>query len=346
MTKAVHSDKFFKIVFATWWCIWAAMHFYVLIDVGFMHLPALMDSMVTNILLAGFCLLVSNNLRYYLPGKERYIYLLVISIGLSWFCILLQRLFLWMLLQHNTDYLLFVKNTTSIRFAESFLLIGCMAAISILWYAQQEQQLVKAQKTEAENLERDAELFNLRHQLQPHFLFNSLNSISALTIIEPDKARHMIQQLSDFLRGTLKKDEKQWNTLQEELEHVQLYLEIEKVRFGHRLTTTVNIAENELQFKIPSLLLQPIVENAIKFGLYDTTDEVCITIAAIIQNNQLVVTVANPFDAATAQPLQGTGFGLSSIKRRLFLMFGRHDLLVINTASNQFYTKIIIPQIL
>ena len=345
MTKAVHSDKFFKIVFATWWCIWAAMHFYVLIDTGFKHWPALMDSMVTNILLAGFCLLVSNNLRYYLPGKERYIYLLVISIGLSWFCILLQRFFLWILLKQHIDYLLFVKNTTSIRFAESFLLIGCMAAVSILWYAQQEQQVVNARKTEAENLERDAELFNLRHQLQPHFLFNSLNSISALTIIEPDKARHMIQQLSDFLRGTLKKDEKQWNTLQEEIEHVQLYLEIEKVRFGHRLITAITIDKNLMHYKIPSLLLQPVVENAIKFGLYDTVDAVSISIEAAVQNNQLIVTVTNPFDAATAQPLQGTGFGLSSIQRRLFLLFGRHHLLTVHMANDLFYTKIIIPQL-
>ncbi|MGL1273916.1 histidine kinase, partial [Vibrio parahaemolyticus] len=83
----------------------------------------------------------------------------------------------------------------------------------------------------------------LRQQLQPHFLFNSLNSISALIISQPEKARHMIQQLSDFLRGTLKKEEQQWNSLQEEMQYLQLYLDIEKVRFGHRLHT--NIIMNE-----------------------------------------------------------------------------------------------------
>jgi two-component system, LytTR family, sensor kinase len=346
LTKAVHNDKFFKIAFATWWLIWAAVHFYVLIDQGLPHAAAFIDCLITNVLLAAFCLLISNNLRYYLPGKERYAYLLVISIGLSWICILLQRLFIWLLTKSDASYISFVKNTTSIRFAESFLLIGCMAAISILWYAQQEQREVKAQKTEAENLEKEAELFNLRHQLQPHFLFNSLNSISALTIIEPDKARHMIQQLSDFLRGTLKKDDKQWNTLTEELQHLQLYLDIEKVRFGHRLQTIIEVAEADLQTKIPSLLLQPIVENAIKFGLYDTTEAVTITIKVVVQNAMLVITIQNPYDAATAQPLQGTGFGLSSIQRRLFLLFGRYDLLHIEKSNNLFNTKIIIPQLI
>ncbi len=86
-------------------------------------------------------------------------------------------------------------------------------------------------------LAKDAELYKLRQQLQPHFLFNSLNSISALVTSRPEQARKMIQQLSDFLRGTLKKEENQWITLEEELQHLELYLDIEKVRFGHRLHT-------------------------------------------------------------------------------------------------------------
>jgi two-component system LytT family sensor kinase len=83
----------------------------------------------------------------------------------------------------------------------------------------------------------------LRQQLQPHFLFNSLNSISALAGSQPEKARHMIQQLSDFLRGTLKRDEQQSVTLEEELHHLQLYLDIEKVRFGSRLQTDIQVEE-------------------------------------------------------------------------------------------------------
>src|SRR3954447_4337876 len=132
-------------------------------------------------------------------------------------------------------------------------MLGCMATISLLWYTQQEQKEMDKRKADAEKLAKDAELYKLRQQLQPHFLFNSLNSISALTGSQPEKARHMIQQLSDFLRGTLKKDELVWSTLEEELQYLQLYLDIEKVRFGYRLQTEIVVANEALQMKLPSM---------------------------------------------------------------------------------------------
>jgi LytS/YehU family sensor histidine kinase len=220
-----------------------------------------------------------------------------------------------------------------------------MSMISLLWFTQEEQAEMEARKTEAERLSKEAELFKLRQQLQPHFLFNSLNSISALTGSQPEKARHMIQQLSDFLRGTLRRDEQQWSSLKEELEYLQLYLEIEKVRFGYRLQTNIECAEDAMQLKLPSLLLQPVVENAIKFGLYDTVGEVTISIFAAKKNEQLEIRVENPFDPETALPLTGTGFGLASIQRRLFLLFARHDLLQTTKTSDHFITTITIPQL-
>ena len=217
--------------------------------------------------------------------------------------------------------------------------------ISMTWYGQKEQREMDQRKAEAEQLAKEAELFKLRQQLQPHFLFNSLNSISALTGSQPEKARHMIQQLSDFLRGTLRRDEQQWSSLKEEFEYLQLYLEIEKVRFGYRLQTNIECAEDAMQLKLPSLLLQPVVENAIKFGLYDTVGEVTISIFAAKKNEQLEVRVENPFDPETALPLTGTGFGLASIQRRLFLLFARHDLLQTTKTSDHFITTITIPQL-
>lgn len=215
---------------------------------------------------------------------------------------------------------------------------------SLLWYSQQEQKEMDNRRTEAEKLSREAELFKLRQQLQPHFLFNSLNSISALTGSNPEKARHMIQQLSDFLRGTLRKNEQQWNTLEEELNYLELYLDIEKVRFGHRLRTEINYEQEILLLKLPALLLQPVVENAIKFGLYDTTGEVIIKISAIKEKGNLKIIVQNPFDAETSQPFKGTGFGLSSIQRRLFLLFARNDLLTTKKEGEFFTTVILVPQ--
>ena len=109
--------------------------------------------------------------------------------------------------------------------------------VSVIWYNWQEQSEQEVRKQDAEKLTKEAELFKLRQQLQPHFLFNSLNSINALIGSRPQEARKMVQQLSDFLRGTIRKEEHQWVTLKEELQYLQLYLDIEKVRFGHRLFT-------------------------------------------------------------------------------------------------------------
>lgn len=215
---------------------------------------------------------------------------------------------------------------------------------STLWYSHLDQRETNELRSESEKLIREAELNNLRQQLQPHFLFNSLNSISSLIISDPEKARDMIFQLSDFLRGTLKKETQQWISLKEEFEYLRLYLEIEKVRFGNRLQTELIYPDDILNFKIPVLLLQPVVENAIKFGLYDTTGIVPISIEAISDDKYLKVIVKNPFDPETSVPLKGTGFGLDSVKRRLFLLFARADLVETGTDGQIFITKIKIPQ--
>jgi sensor histidine kinase YesM len=304
------------------------------------------DAVVSNILLTGGCLLIFNNMRYYLPRKEKYWYVLTISVSLTGICYLLAKGLLWIIFQDNAHYIEALDQSAGIRFGILFLLIGCMSMVSLLWYTQEEQQTMSERKADSERLSREAELFKLRQQLQPHFLFNSLNSISALTGSQPEKARHMIQQLSDFLRGTLKKDDQQWSTLEEEIQYLRLYLDIEKVRFGYRLQTEIIYPEEILSLKLPSLLLQPVVENAIKFGLYDTYGEVFITLKALQENNYLKIVVQNPFDPETSQPLKGTGFGLSSIQRRLFLLFARQDLLTTQKNGEYFITTILIPQIL
>jgi two-component system, LytTR family, sensor kinase len=305
----------------------------------------IIDTIISNVLVTASCVLILNNMRYYLPRQEKYWYVLTVSLGLSGICFLIAKGVLWLIFNDDPHYLQSFSQSTSIRYGISFLLIGCFSMMSLLWYTQEEQKTMSERKAGAERLAKDAELFKLRQQLQPHFLFNSLNSISALTGTQPEKARHMIQQLSDFLRGTLKKDDQQWSTLEEEIQYLGLYLDIEKVRFGHRLQTEIIYADEVLLLKLPSLLLQPVVENAIKFGLYDTTGEVLIKLEATIETNYLKIMVQNPFDPETSQPLKGTGFGLSSIQRRLFLLFARQDLLKTSKDQTNFITTILIPQI-
>jgi two-component system, LytTR family, sensor kinase len=349
LTAAIFSNKREKLILGTiffiWWFIWAVLQIVVLQDVGIEPLKAMLDGFMSNLLLAAFCLLVINNMRYYLPKREKYLYVLVLSIVLSAIWLLLSRLSLWAFYKQDVDYMQWIRHTATIRFSYGFLMLGCMTMLSLLWFSQRAQKEEIDRRADIERMAKDAELNKLRQQLQPHFLFNSLNSISALTGSQPEKARHMIQQLADLLRGTLKNEDQIWTSFEEELKYLQLYLDIEKVRFGHRLQTIITHGDDVLQMKLPAMLLQPLVENAIKFGLYDTLGEVTILIAATNANGMLEVTVENPFDESTAAPMKGTGFGLSSIRRRLFLLFARQDLLQVKQEAKQFITIITIPQL-
>ena len=304
---------------------------------------SVIDSTVCYVTLSVICYNLGNILRYYRPGKSRFFYVFIWNLAISAVWLLLIN---WILSSVITDaaYLTILPKSLPVRFFVAFLITGWFAMISWVIYSNEEQQQNEKRKQEAEKLTKEAELFKLRKQLHPHFLFNSLNSISALTISRPEEARLMVQQLADFLRGTLKNEEELQVTLEEELRLLQLYLDIEKVRFGHRLDTVIEKYETCLTAKIPQLLLQPIVENAIKFGLYDTTEKVLIKITANKEEHLLTITVQNPFDAATSSSQKGTGFGLSSISRRLYLLFARNDLLETQAQGNIFITTVKIPQ--
>lgn len=345
MPNSILSEKRLRYFFYAWWLLWIILQYIILRQSGIDEIHAITDSIASNFLLAVFCFFISNNMKYYLPRREKYWYILVVSITGSFLWMLALQAALWMIFPQDDNYPEFIKLSWAIRFGAGLLLISSMSMFSLLWYSQQEQKETDSRRMEAEKLSREAELFKLRQQLQPHFLFNSLNSISALTGSDPEKARHMIQQLSDFLRGTLRKNEQQWNTLEEELKYLELYLEIEKVRFGHRLQTEIICNPEILSLKLPALLLQPIVENAIKFGLYDTTGEVMIRIATMNERGNLKVIVQNPFDPETSAPSKGTGFGLSSIQRRLFLLFARNDLLTTKKEGEYFITTVLVPQV-
>jgi two-component system LytT family sensor kinase len=190
---------------------------------------------------------------------------------------------------------------------------------------------------------REAELQKLQLQLQPHFLFNSLNSINALVLINSSRARDMVQQLSDFLRATLKRADEQWITLKEELAYLELYLSIEKVRFGHRLDIQIESDDQIHIWLVPPLLIQPLVENAIKFGLYGTTEQVTIHIKTERIHDALQISISNPFDA-DMQPQEGSGFGLSGLQRRLYLLYARNDLLKTTIENNHFTVQLTLPE--
>ena len=345
MIKRPLSDKYFRWTIAVTTYVFLLLYGVLLIQwfkLGTINAWA--DSAVHTLLLGIAVAIIAHNLGYYRPAKGKYVFVICYSTVLTAIWMAVTTCWLKYFFQADHAYLQWLNAAVPIHFLVAWLVITSMGLRALLMYDMAEQQEALERREATERLSREAELYKLRQQLQPHFLFNSLNSINALIVLRPQQAREMVLKLSDFLRGTLKREDQQWIALPEELQYLQWYLDIEKVRFGHRLSTEVVADENTQQLVMPPMLLQPVVENAIKYGLYDTTEAITITIKAWVQQDMLYVQVQNPYDSALQQPHQGTGFGLSSIRRRLYLLFARQDLLEVSSDDQIFTTLIKVPQ--
>lgn len=198
------------------------------------------------------------------------------------------------------------------------------------------------EETRLKELVTQTQLNELKSQINPHFLFNSLNSVSYLTMSEPAKAQEMVIKLSSFLRYSLKHKQNQMVTIDQEIEHIKLYLEIEKVRFGEKLQTDFQI-EGCKSCLIPNMILQPIYENAIKYGVYETTSQVVIKTVAYRSKDDMVFSVSNNYDPDTYAK-KGEGIGLLNIRRRLGLVYGDTTLLNVKNDNQVFTVTLVIPQ--
>jgi sensor histidine kinase YesM len=200
----------------------------------------------------------------------------------------------------------------------------------------------KLEESRLESLLKETELKMLRSQINPHFLFNSLNSVSSLTITDPDKAREMVIKLSDFMRYALSRKDEQPVTLGREMENLRLYLDIEKTRFGDRLTTEEEIEEGCLDIKIPNMLLQPLYENAIKHGVHESTGVVKITTVIRCNRQILEITIGNNYDPEAVLPA-GTGTGLVNVQRRMELSYGKEASLSTEKGDGNFIARLKLP---
>lgn len=330
------------LIIAIAWTVLCALGLHYVVN--FSWLISFTDSVINNFLLAAACISVSNMLGYYQPKNERILYVLIITLALTVVIIFMAKYALLYLYADFKEYQDFYSFSFSFRGLISFMCLAWCALANILWYRLEEQSETQGRLLTAQNLAKEAELNKLRHQLQPHFLFNSLNSVFALTMVNPKEAGVMITKLASFLRGTLKRDDELWVSVDEEMEYIQLYLDIEKVRFSHRLNIEVNVEEDTLNLCLPGTLLQPIVENAIKFGLYNTSSAITIKIDVSVEQDVLHLKVQNPFDPEMSAT-GGTGFGLTAIKRRLYLLFANPHLLQTEIEANNLYiTTLKIPQ--
>jgi two-component system, LytTR family, sensor histidine kinase AlgZ len=175
--------------------------------------------------------------------------------------------------------------------------------------------------TEARVQARDSELRALKAQINPHFIFNSLHSISALTSVDAAKAREMCITLADFLRATLGMGEKSLIPLSEELDLVHRYLTVEKIRFGARLSTEEVVEEATLTSLIPPLTLQPLVENAIVHGVAHLPEGSCIQLKCSVAGDHLLIIIENTFDPEFKSKRR-SGIGLANVRERIETRYG------------------------
>lgn len=211
----------------------------------------------------------------------------------------------------------------------AFYVLACWSGLyfGIKLYQQYQEQARETLKANA--AAHQAQLKMLRYQLNPHFLFNTLNAISTLILERANEtANTTVTRLSDFLRYTLDNDPNNQVTLRKELEAIDLYLEIEKVRFAERLTVRKEIEVAALNSRVPSLILQPLVENAIKYAITPREDGGTILISAKVSNRMLSITVADDGPGLSESRSGGTGstgVGLRNIRERLQHLYGENQ---------------------
>jgi sensor histidine kinase YesM len=205
-----------------------------------------------------------------------------------------------------------------------------------------EESAEAARKTlEAEVAHREAELRALRAQVDPHFLFNSLNSISGLIVPDPERVRLMCQLLADFLRDSLKLGGARRIPLAREVRLAEQYLHVEQVRFGPRLAVQASVAADCAEVPVPPLILQPLVENAVRHGIATRLEGGVVEIAAYRAGERAVMVVRNPRDAVGSR--RGTGLGMDIVRRRLGASFGERASLAVEAGPESYRVSVTLP---
>jgi LytS/YehU family sensor histidine kinase len=312
-----------------WWLVWVflalgqSLLFYYAFG-SFIGI-SLVDSLVSLLLYSGIGLSLWYPFRFFnSEGTKTTVIItnLIASGAISivlW--IMMTKFIMTIVLPEQNNYPAYWTSTFPYRVGSGVFIYGLIIMTYYLFESLSNLSDKNAKEAKLESLVKETELKMLRSQINPHFLFNSLNSISSLTITNPEKARDMVVKLSEFMRYALSRKDEQPVTLQNELENLRLYLDIEKVRFGEKLTTEETIETRCLDFKIPVMLLQPLYENAVKHGVYESTESVKIITSAKIIEGYLEIIISNNYDSNPSQKI-GTGTGVLNVSRRLELFYG------------------------
>lgn len=206
-----------------------------------------------------------------------------------------------------------------------------------LFYAIAYRQLYLAKHAEAVR----AQLDTLRAQLQPHFLFNALNSISALIADDPALANLMVVRLGDLLRNVLRHRDRHEIPLEEELELLEDYLDIQRIRFADRLEVRLDVSPVTARAMVPTMILQPLVENSIRHGIEPWVDGGIIRIGARRDGDRLVLEIAD--DGTRAESAGGNGVGLANTRGRMDRLYGGRYELITDAAPDGFTVTLAFP---
>ena len=308
--------------------------------------PAILDSTVFNILLCGLGLSFWYTASYMPIEQSRFSGIITkhilagIIVSVLWLSagyFIITGIF-----GNDADFNTFFNSTLAWRFVIGVLFYYLTISFYyIIIYNRNLHEKIAAEM-ELKNLITETELRSLKFQINPHFIFNSLNSMSALTTISPERAKEMILKLADFLRYTLATNNRQTNSVSEELRNIKLYLDIEKIRFEDKFDYTEEINAECSNFQIPTMILQPLFENAIKHAVYESLEKVTLKLNCKKINNYLEILLENNYEPGTENK-KGTGTGLKNIKKRLELIYNQDNLLSVEKNGNIFGVRIFIP---
>ncbi|MEI6152278.1 MAG: histidine kinase, partial [Chitinophagia bacterium] len=214
-------------------------------------------------------------------------------------------------------------------------------SVYVLWHYIEFTNTEEIKKVRLETMIKELELKTIKSQINPHFIFNALNSIRALVDEDPQRARQAITELSNILRSSIQVDKVEITSLEKELDIVKDYLALEYIRFADRLKVVYEVESTTLSHQIPPMMLQTLVENAIKHGLGKQPGDCTIKIISTLENNKLVLIVQN---TGLLQQAQKDGFGLQSTRERLNILYrGQAIFEIFQCAPNQVTAKLVIP---
>jgi len=331
------------------WILIACIHAVLLNRLGVYSLRvAVADSVVFNLVFIILSLLL------WYPVRAIYANIAGITmLFVSWLLLILAVEMIWLSSAYSLMILLFKDPAI---YAEVFpgtfvwrLLTGLFLSVIILmvYYlilSAEELQDKKMREAELRTLVADTEMQNLKNQLNPHFLFNTLNTMGNLILKEPERAHGMVIKLAGYLRWVLAYEKQDFILLKDELEQTRLYLELEKIRFEERWNVNEKIEENCDKHRIPVMILQPLFENAIRYSFYENAEDGALWFACREKNGNIEIILKNTFDpGAVSQDRQG--IGLYNIRKRLTLLYGRDDLLHITRKGNIFEVHLMLPPV-